>query len=55
MISNHGHLEVKLFRFNYSMDYLPYYKKYTLAYAKDECVYDILNKINEIEELYKYK
>ena len=50
MINNHGHLEVKLFRFNHSMDYLPYYKTFKLAYTKDECVYDILNKINEIEE-----
>jgi len=50
MINNHGHLEIKLFRFNHSVDYLPYYKTFKLAYAKDDRVYDILNKINEIEE-----
>ena len=50
MISNLGHLEIKLFRFNHSMDYLPYYRTYKIEYTKDECIYDILNKINEIEQ-----
>ena len=50
MINNHGHLEVKLFRFNHSVDYLPYYKTFKLTYTNEESVYDILNKINEIEE-----
>ena len=41
MTSNLGHLEIKLFRFNHSMDYLPYYRTYKLEYTKDECIYDI--------------
>jgi hypothetical protein len=31
------------------MDYLPYYRTYKIEYTKDECIYDILNKINAIE------
>ena len=50
MTNNLGHLEIKLFRFNHSMDYLPYYRTYKIEYTKDECVYDILNKINKIEQ-----
>ena len=50
MTSNLGHLEIKLFRFNHSMDYLPYYRTYKIEYTKDDCIYDILNKINEIEQ-----
>ena len=49
MITNHGHLEIKLFRFNHNVDYLPYYRTFKISYAKKECIYDILNKINEIE------
>ncbi|PIF03688.1 MAG: hypothetical protein CSA86_05005 [Arcobacter sp.] len=50
MIKNHGHLEIKLFRFNHSVDYLPYYKTYTIQYTQNESVYDILNKINKLEQ-----
>jgi len=50
MTSNLGHLEIKLFRFNHTMDYLPYHRTYKIEYTKDECIYDILNKINEIEQ-----
>ena len=50
MTSNLGHLEIKLFRFNHSMDYLPYYRTYNIEYHTEECIYDILNKINKIEK-----
>jgi len=46
---NLGTLEIKLFKFNHSVDYLPYYRTYKIDYTKDESVYDILNKINECE------
>lgn len=49
MAKTFAHLEVKLFRFNHSVDYLPYYKTYIIEYTKEDCIYDILNKINEIE------
>jgi len=49
MISKLTHLEIKLFKFNSSMDYLPYYRTYKISYTQEECIYDILNKINEIE------
>lgn len=49
MITNHGHLEIKLFRFNHNIDYLPYYRTFKISYAKEDTVYDILNKLNEIE------
>ena len=42
-------LEIKLFKFNHSVDYLPYYKNYKIEYLEGETIYDILNKINEIE------
>lgn len=44
------HLEIKLFRFNHSVDYLPYYKTYNIEYDKEGCVYDLLNSINEIDQ-----
>jgi len=46
---NISQLEIKLFRFDCNVDYLPYYKTYEIEYTQDECVYDVLNKINEIE------
>jgi hypothetical protein len=49
MVKTFGHLEVTLFRFNHAIDYLPYYKIYMIEYTKKDCIYDILNKINEIE------
>jgi len=49
MGKNLGILEIKLFKFNHSVDYLPYYKTYKIEYLEDETIYDLLNKINEIE------
>lgn len=46
---NLGSLEIKLFKFNHSADYLPYYRTYNISYTENESVYDILNKINELE------
>ena len=50
MTNNLGALEIKLFRFNHSVDYLPYYRTYNIEYHTEECIYDILNKINKIEK-----
>ena len=44
---NISQLEIKLFRFDCNVDYLPYYKTYEIEYTQDECVYVVLNKINE--------
>lgn len=50
-MKNRGHhLEIKLFRFNHNVDYLPYYKTYNIKYEKEDCVYDLLNSINEIDQ-----
>ncbi len=49
MAKTFDHLEVKLFKFNHSIDYLPHYKTYMIEYTNDDCIYDMLNKINEIE------
>jgi hypothetical protein len=38
-----------IFRFNYKMDYLPYYKKYTIALKPDKSVLELLEMINDIE------
>jgi heterodisulfide reductase subunit B len=46
---NLGILEIKLFKFDHSVDYLPYYRSYKIEYTNNESVYDILNKINECE------
>ena len=43
-------LHVELFKFDSKVDYLPYYKKYTLEYGAGDTVLSILNKINFIEE-----
>lgn len=51
MMENRGnHLEIRLFRFNHSVDYLPYYKTYNIKYDEEGCVYDLLNSINEIDQ-----
>jgi len=50
MTNNLDALEIKLFRFNHSMDYLPYYRTYNIEYHTEDCIYDILNKINKIEK-----
>lgn len=51
MARTFGHLEVKLFKFDHSVDYLPYYKTYGIDYDKEDCIYDVLDKINTIESL----
>ncbi len=43
-------VDIELFNFDRKTDYLPYYKKYTLEYNKNERVIDLLNKINKIEK-----
>ncbi|MGB3749945.1 MAG: DUF5644 domain-containing protein [Arcobacteraceae bacterium] len=50
MKNRDNHLEIRLFRFNHSVDYLPYYKTYNIKYDKNDCVYDLLNSINEIDQ-----
>lgn len=43
-------IDIELFRFNHTTDYLPYYKKYTLKNVDEELsVLELLNQINEIE------
>ena len=49
MNKNLDTLEIRLFKFNHSVDYLPYYKTYNIEYTQDESIYDILNKINSHE------
>jgi len=49
MNKNLDTLEIKLFKFNHSVDYLPYYKTYNIEYTQDESIFDILNKINSYE------
>ncbi len=39
-------LHVELFRFDSKVDYLPYYKKYTIEYKAKDTILSILNKIN---------
>jgi len=50
MKTRDNHLEIRLFRFNHSVDYLPYYKTYNIKYDENGSVYDLLNSINEIEQ-----
>ena len=42
-------IKVELFRFDSKTDYLPYYKKHTLAYGENDTVNDLLDKMNETE------
>jgi len=43
-------LHVELFRFDSKVDYLPYYKKYTIEYKAKDTILSLLNKINSIEK-----
>ncbi len=43
-------LHVELFKFDSKVDYLPYYKKYTIEYSDNETILNLLNKINAIEK-----
>jgi len=43
-------IHVELFRFDSKVDYLPYYKKYTVEYKSKETILSLLNKINSIEK-----
>lgn len=43
-------LHVELFRFDSKVDYLPYYKKYTIEYKSKDTILSMLNKINAIEK-----
>ncbi len=42
-------INIELFRFNARTDYLPYYKKYTLAYDATQSINDLLHTINAID------
>jgi len=43
-------VHVELFRFDSKVDYLPYYKKYTIEYEDKDTILSLLNKINSIEK-----
>jgi succinate dehydrogenase/fumarate reductase-like Fe-S protein len=43
-------LHVELFRFDSKVDYLPYYKKYTIEYQNGDTILSVLNKINAIDK-----
>lgn len=43
-------LHVELFKFDSKLDYLPYYKKYTIEYEEKDTILSVLNKINNIEK-----
>ena len=43
-------LHVELFKFDSKLDYLPYYKKYTIEYKEKDTILSVLNKINSIEK-----
>lgn len=43
-------VHVELFRFDSKVDYLPYYKKYTIEYNSRDTILSLLNKINSIEK-----
>ena len=43
-------INVELFKFDAKVDYLPYYKKYTIEYNDRDTVLSLLNKINSIEK-----
>jgi len=47
-------VEIELFKFDSKVDYLPYYKSYTLKYKDSETILELLNKINNIE-VFAYK
>ena len=43
-------INVELFRFDAKVDYLPYYKRYTIEYSEKDTVLSVLNKINAIDK-----
>jgi len=43
-------LHIELFKFDSKLDYLPYYKKYTIEYKEKDTILSVLNKINTIEK-----
>lgn len=43
-------LYIELFKFDAKVDYLPYYKKYTIEYNEKDTILSVLNKINSIEK-----
>jgi len=43
-------LHVELFKFDSKLDYLPYYKKYTIKYQEKDTILSVLNKINTIDK-----
>jgi len=43
-------LHVELFKFDSKLDYLPYYKKYTIEYKEKDTILSVLNKINSIDK-----
>jgi len=43
-------LHVELFKFDSKLDYLPYYKKYTIEYREKDTILSVLNKINTIDK-----
>jgi len=43
-------INVELFRFDAKVDYLPYYKKYTIEYNEKDTILSVLNKINSIDK-----
>ena len=43
-------INIELFKFDAKVDYLPYYKKYTVEYSDEDTVLNLLNKINDIEK-----
>lgn len=43
-------VHVELFRFDSKVDYLPYYKKYTIEYDEKDTILNLLNKINSIDK-----
>ncbi|OHE09463.1 MAG: hypothetical protein A2513_04890 [Sulfurimonas sp. RIFOXYD12_FULL_33_39] len=47
-------VNVELFRFDSKVDYLPYYKKYSMEYKPKDTVLSLLNRINSIEK-FAYK
>ena len=43
-------VHVELFKFDYKLDYLPYYKKYTIQYKEKDTLLSVLNKINSMDK-----
>jgi len=43
-------INIELFKFDAKVDYLPYYKKYTIEYNDRDTILSLLNKINAIDK-----